>query len=154
MRMIGSAMLGIAIGLAVSAGTASTQKDRYSGEWSDKYVCGQGVTAMRLVVTGTGGGGVRAMAHFFPTPENPRVPEGCFTLTGLFEKNSGQLSLRREHWIVRPRNYAMTDFDGIVDADGKSFSGKLSGVPGCASFSLTYETADRRLPPACEAAAH
>ena len=152
MRTIGNAMLGIAAGLIVTAGAASAQEDRYSGEWSGKYVCGQGVTAMRLVVNGTGGGGVRAVAHFFPTPENPRVPEGCFTLTGLFEKNSGQLSLRRERWIVRPRNYAMTDFDGGVDADGKSFSGKLSGVPGCASFSLSHEAASRPMPAACEAA--
>ena len=152
MRMIGSAMLGIAISLVVTAGAASAQdEDRYTGEWSGKYVCGQGVTALRVVITATGGGGVRAMAHFFPTPENPRVPEGCFTLTGLFEKNSGQLSLRRERWIVRPRNYAMTDFDGTVDADGKNLSGRLSGVQGCASFSLIHEAAQRPMPPACEA---
>src|SRR5258707_1209338 len=93
-----------------------------------------GVAATLVIASGA-----CAVVHFFPTPENPRVPEGCFTMTGLFEKTSGALSLRKERWIVRPRNYAMVDLDGTVDADGKSFSGRLSGVPGCASFSLTRD---------------
>jgi hypothetical protein len=146
------AMLVIAAMLIVTAGMASAQEDRYAGEWTGKYVCGQGVTALRLVITATGGGGARAVAHFFPTPENPRVPEGCFTATGLFEKTSGQLSLRKERWIMRPRNYVMTDFDGTVDADGKNLSGRLSGVQGCASFALTRDPIGRPMPAACEAA--
>ncbi len=35
------------------------QDDRYAGEWTGKYVRGQGVTGMRLVVTATGAGGAR-----------------------------------------------------------------------------------------------
>jgi hypothetical protein len=147
------AIIGVSAMCVVAAGSASAQEDRYAGEWTGKYVCGQGVTALRLVITATGGGGARAVAHFFPTPENSRVPEGCFTATGLFEKTSGQLSLRKERWIMRPRNYVMTDFDGTVDADGKNLSGRLSGVQGCASFSLTRDPVDRPMPPACEAGA-
>jgi hypothetical protein len=151
MRKFCVAMLGLAVALVAANGSASAQDDRYAGEWTGKYVCGQGVTAMRLVVVATGGGGARAVGHFFSTPENPRVPEGCFTLTGLFEKASGQLSLRKDRWIIRPRNYSIPSFDGIVDADGQAFSGRLSGTPGCATFSLTRDPVSRSLPPGCEA---
>jgi hypothetical protein len=151
-RMLVRAALMAAVALAVSAGSAAAQEDRFAGEWSGKYVCGQGVTALHVILTPTGGGGVKALAHFFAAPENPRVPEGCFTMTGLFEKSTGQLSLRKDRWIMRPRNYAMTDFDGTIDADGRTFSGRLSGVQGCAAFSLTRDPVARPMPAACEAA--
>jgi hypothetical protein len=145
-------MLGMAVVLA--AGGAIAQDDRYSGEWSGKYLCGQGVTAMQLIVTPTGAGGAKALLLFYATPENPGVPEGCFTLTGLFDQVSGQFSLRKGHWIKRPRNYAMTDMEGMVDAKGQAFGGRLVGLRGCSTFSLTRAKASRALPPDCAAEAH
>jgi hypothetical protein len=132
-----------------AAGQAYAQDDRYAGEWTGKYVCAQGVTAIRLVVKPTGAGGARAVAHFFATPENPRVPEGCFALTGLFDQVSGEFALRSNRWIVRPRNYSMPNMSGTVDAAGKAFGGRMSGVKGCSTFSLTREPVGRPLPSAC-----
>ena len=141
----------LAVALA-TAGNAAAQDSRYAGEWTGKYICGQGVTGMRLVVTATGAGGARAVAHFFAVPENPDVPEGCFSLTGLFDKMSGQFSLRHEHWIMRPRNYGMADLDGKVDEKGEDFGGRLVGPRGCTTFSLTRAKASRPLPARCAAA--
>ena len=144
--------IAVALAIAGSAGSAQAQDDRYAGEWTGKYVCAQGVTGMRLVVTATGAGGARAVAHFFAVPENPDVPEGCFSLTGLFDKPSGQFSLRRAHWIVRPRGYGMADLVGTVDAKGESFGGRVVGPRGCSTFSLTREKVSRPLPARCAAA--
>ncbi len=144
------AALGVAAALCAH-GEAAAQESRYAGEWSGKYVCRQGVTAMQVVVEATGADGVRALVHFFPTAENPRVAEGCFTMTGLFERGSGQLSLRRERWIVQPRGYAIPEFDGTIDGGGLTFSGRLTGVAGCATFSLTRDPSPRALPAACAA---
>jgi hypothetical protein len=152
-------VFGIASALWVAVGGSAfaqdTQKEtRYAGEWTGKYVCGQGVTAIRLVVVPTGAGGAKAVAHFFPTPENPRVPEGCFALTGLFDQVSGEFGLRQANWIVRPRGYTMIDLVGTVDAKGTAFGGgRITSLKGCSTFSLTRETVSMSMPPQCLAAA-
>ncbi len=155
MRFAG--LLGIALALSVAVGGSAfaqemRQETRYAGEWTGKYVCGQGVTTIRLVVVSTGAGGARAVAHFFPTPENPRVPEGCFALTGLFDQVSGEFGLRQANWIVRPRGYSMVDLIGTVDAKGTAFGGRISGLKGCSTFSLTREPVSMSMPPQCLAA--
>jgi hypothetical protein len=146
---------GVLVGVALVFGgqPAVAQDSRYGGEWTGQYLCGQGVTAIRLVVVPTGAGGARAVGHFFPTAENPRVPEGCWALTGLFDQVSGEFSLRKAHWIVRPRGYAMVDLSGRIDAKGEVFGGRLSGVKNCTTFSLTREPVSLPMPPRCAAAA-
>jgi hypothetical protein len=147
-------VFGIALAFVIaSGGRADAQEHRYAGEWTGKYVCGQGVTAIRLVVLPTGAGGARAVAHFFATPENPRVPEGCFALTGLFDQVTGEFSLRPARWIVRPRSYSMPGLSGMVDGSGKAFGGRMSGVKGCSTFSLTRDPVSRPMPVQCAAAA-
>lgn len=126
---------------------------RVAGEWSGRYTCVQGVTAMRLVITPSGGRNVKALMHFFAAPENPDVPEGCFTLTGEFDRRTGEIDLRQERWIVQPPGYQMIDFEGDVDRDDRQLRGKVIGPAGCTRFRLTRERASRPLPPACEKAA-
>jgi hypothetical protein len=150
MRVVRAIALALAA-MALPVG-APAQEARYAGEWSGKYLCAQGVTAVRVVVLPTGGSGARAVVHFFASPENAKVPEGCFTLTGLFEPASGRLSLRQERWIVRPKNYNMADLDGTIDARGEGFSGRIANLKGCTSFTLTRAQAARPLPARCEAA--
>jgi hypothetical protein len=154
--MFARALAVVSVLLLAAAGTALAQdarpEQRYAGEWTGKYVCGQGVTAMRLVVVSTGAGGARAVAHFFPTPENPRVPEGCFALTGLFDQVTGEFGLRQANWIVRPRGYSMVDLIGTVDAKGTAFGGRITNLKGCSTFSLTREPVSISMPPRCMAA--
>src|SRR5450631_4857157 len=59
---------------------AAAQQRSAGGEWTGKYVCGQGVTGARLILSPDGSRGV---FHFYPLPENPRVPEGCFQVSGV-----------------------------------------------------------------------
>lgn len=125
---------------------------RIAGEWTGTYVCVQGVTAMRLVVKPSAGRELRALMHFFAAPDNPDVPEGCFTLTGTLDRN-GDVELHQDEWIVQPPNYRMIGFEGEVDRDGGLFRGRIVGPPGCTRFRLTREKVSRPLPAACEKAA-
>ena len=123
---------------------------RIAGEWSGTYTCNQGVTAMRLVIAPAGERRVKALMHFFAAPENPDVPEGCFTLTGTFDKANGAVDLGAERWIVQPTNYLMIDLDGDVDRDGSRLRGRVIGPNNsCKRFALTRAKAVRPLPEAC-----
>ncbi len=124
---------------------------RIAGEWTGSYVCAQGVTAMRLVVKPSGGQELRALMHFFAAPDNPDVPEGCFTLTGTFDRN-GDLDLHQNEWIIQPPGYRMIGFEGELNRDGTLFRGRVVGPPGCTRFRLTREKVARPLPEACEKA--
>lgn len=125
---------------------------RVAGEWTGKYTCVQGVTAMRLVIAPAGGRNVKALMHFFAAPENPDVPEGCFLLTGDFDRDTRELDLNQDRWIVQPPNYRMIDLEGKIDPDDGRLVGRIVGPAGCTRFRLTRETASRPLPEACEKA--
>ena len=117
------------------------------GEWIGKYVCGQGVTGARLVVSEDGSRGV---FHFYPLPENPRVPEGCFQVAGVFNPTTGALAiLPTGTWYLKPRNYLPAAFSGTVDGRGEGFSGKIVGLTGCASIFLSRAAPTVPLPSVC-----
>jgi len=116
------------------------------GEWTGKYVCAQGVTGVRLVLSEDGS---RALFHFFAVADNPGVPEGCFSMSGLFESSGNSLRLKADKWILRPRNYITVNISGTVDASGQSFSGRLLGARGCTEIFLTHVASSRPLPNAC-----
>ena len=79
------AFLGLLI-VAVCAGRAQAQARKVGGEWTGKYVCRQGVTGARLILSEDGSRGV---FYFHPIPENPRIAEGCYQVTGIFNPASG-----------------------------------------------------------------
>ena len=68
---------------------AAAQSRNAGGEWTGKYVCGQGVTGARLILSEDGSRGV---FHFYALPENPGVPEGCYQVTGIFNNVTGALA--------------------------------------------------------------
>jgi hypothetical protein len=117
------------------------------GEWSGKYFCAQAVTGTQLIFSGDG---LRALFHFYAVPENPGVPEGCFTMAGFFDPNSSMLNLTAGQWLVRPRNFCTANVSGLVDAGRQNFLGRLLGPPGCTVIALTREPSPRPLPNACE----
>jgi hypothetical protein len=65
---------------AHSAAPAAPTQRTMSGEWSGKYVCGQGVTGVQMIFSEDGS---RALFHSYALPENPGVPEGCFAMSGF-----------------------------------------------------------------------
>lgn len=132
---------------APSAAPSAPAPGAIGGEWSGKYFCGQGVTGVQLIFSDDGS---RALFHFYAVPENPDVPEGCFTMAGFFDPNTSTLNLTAGQWLVRPHNYRTANVFGLVDADGQNFLGHLIGPPGCSIITLTREASPRPLPNACE----
>jgi hypothetical protein len=142
--------VGIFLGLLIAVGCswpAGAQERSVGGEWTGKYVCGQGVTGARLVLSDDGSRGV---FHFYPLPENPRVPEGCFQVAGVFNPTTGALAiLPTGTWYLKPRNYLPAAFSGTVDGRGEGFSGKIVGLTGCASIFMSRAAPTVPLPSVC-----
>jgi len=137
------------MGLAVCGGMtgpANAQTRTAGGEWTGKYVCRQGVTGARLILSDDGSRGV---FHFFPLPENPRVPEGCFQVTGVFNSTSGALAVIPGTWYLKPRNFVSVTFNGTVDERGQNFEGRIVGLDGCASVFLSRAAPTQPLPSVC-----
>jgi hypothetical protein len=117
-----------------------------AGEWSGQYTCGGGVTGLRLALSKDGS---RALFYFFPLPQNPNIPEGCFTMSGYFQPIANSLNLKATKWILRPKNFVTVDMSGTLDNTGQNFSGRIFG-PSCTQFSLTHRAIDRPMPNLCE----
>ena len=104
------------------------------GVWSGTYTCSQGLTGMRLTITGSGGDTVKATVEFYPVASNPGVPDGSYALTGNYSASSG-LVLIPDHWINEPPGYAMVGLSG-PPPDGSSMHGTIQQT-GCTTFSVT-----------------
>ena len=133
----------IAVGVAMPA---AAQSRNAGGEWTGKYVCGQGVTGARLILSEDGSRGV---FHFYALPENPGVPEGCYQVTGIFNNVTGALAVVPGSWYLQPRRYQSAAFSGIVDERGQNFAGKIIGMKGCASVFLSRAAPTLPLPSVC-----
>ena len=132
------------------AGPASSDEGTVIGEWSGRYTCAQGITGVRVVVAEATPVSASALFHFFAVPENPRVPEGCFTLEGTYDSAAGRLELRGGDWLLRPSGYVTVDFLGQLDPAGRRFSGQVVG-PSCTTFDLVRGApVDRPIPGSCE----
>jgi outer membrane protein OmpA-like peptidoglycan-associated protein len=106
------------------------------GEWVGTYVCAQGLTGLTLTISEATPTSARALFHFYADPRNPGVPTGCFTMNGEYNPETGQLQLEGNEWLQRPRGYWVVNFDGEVDAEGKSFAGVVTGPRNCTRFDL------------------
>ncbi|MEL1263624.1 OmpA family protein [Pseudoxanthomonas putridarboris] len=107
------------------------------GEWVGTYVCAQGLTGLTLSIAEATPTQARALFHFYADPRNPKVPTGCFTMTGDYDPATGRLRLKGGDWLLHPSGYRVVSFDGLVDAEGRRFSGKVGGGGGgCKDFDL------------------
>lgn len=123
---------------AVAAPVAQAQKGwEIAGEWRGGYVCGQGLTALRLsIVRDVTGDGVTATFRFGPDASNPGVPKGAYSMSGRFNAADKRLRLHAGSWIIQPAGYITVDLDGHMGASGLYISGDVVG-PGCSGFELT-----------------
>jgi hypothetical protein len=137
------------IGLLLAAGMALpavAQSRSAGGEWTGKYVCRQGVTGARMILSEDGSRGV---FHFYPLPENPRAAEGCYQVTGVYNETTGALAIIPGTWYLKPRNYLPAAFNGTVDTRGENFEGRIVGLEGCASVFLSRAAPTLPLPSVC-----
>jgi hypothetical protein len=137
---------GIALAAGIVGSVAAEPARSAGGEWTGRYICRQGVTGARLILSEDG---LRGVFHFYPLPENPRVPQGCYQVTGVFSASSGALAVMPGTWYMRPRGYSSAAFSGEVDASGQIFSGKIIGLDGCSAVLLSRAAPTLPLPSVC-----
>lgn len=118
------------------------------GEWVGTYICSQGLTGLTLTIAEATPTSALAMFHFYADPRNPRVPTGCFTMDGSYDPGSGRVLLRGRDWLMRPGGYRVVSFDGLVDAEGRQFEGKVT-LAGCKTFELSRQPSPAPTPERC-----
>lgn len=149
---LGAALATLALfaGPAIHAAAQSSPQSRsVLGPWVGTYVCAQGLTGLTLSITEATPTQARALFHFYADPRNPRVPTGCFTMTGNYEPSTGRLQLKGGDWLLRPAGYRVVSFDGHVDAAGRRFTGKVGGASACKRFDLARTAPPAPPPAAC-----
>jgi hypothetical protein len=121
------------------------------GTWVGEYSCGQGRTGLTLTVGGADSDHLDAVFDFYPAAGNPELPEGCYVMSGRYDRSKGSLSLSAGRWMLQPPNYVTVDLAGNVS--GGSFKGTVRG-PSCSTFDLHRTKASPHVPnPACVATA-
>ncbi len=127
--------------------------------WEGSYDCAQGRTGLTLTLEEAtleqvgSPGQVAALFNFYAVPENPRVPTGCFEMSGLLDRRTRLVDLRAGRWLLRPFTYVAVDMRGTFDADFTRLTGHIAG-PGCTGFVLRRVAAPTHpAPAACRPAA-
>jgi hypothetical protein len=120
----------------LSSAHAQSTSAPVSGDWTGKYICAQGVTALDLHIDKTGGNAIKATFSFGPLPENPDVPKGLYEMRGTFDPSTRSVILHGARWISEPDGYVMVDLKGRVAQTGQNISGVVPGLAGCTNFEI------------------
>lgn len=125
----------IFVALLVSAPAAYAQD--ISGDWTGRYICNQGVTALHLVIQKAAKAGtITATFNFGPPPENPEVPKGSYVMRGTYDQTARRVVLKGERWVQQPFGYQMVELDGHVVVEGDRIAGRVPGMLGCSDFEV------------------
>lgn len=144
-RVVLAGMLSVVV-----TGSAAAQGVELTGYWRGTYLCAQGLTGVNLTIRQRSGSAVDAVFHFNAVPQNPGVPTGCFRMQGRLSANAHEFSLTSDNdqWIVRPDNYLVVNFHGLLSGDGRTMRGRVEG-PGCSDFDLQRLDEPPVAPAAC-----
>jgi len=104
------------------------------GVWTGTYDCSQGLTGVRLTITGANGGALVATVDFYPVATNPSVAEGSYELVGTYSAADG-LVLHPDYWVDEPPGYEMVGLSA-PPPHADSMSGSVQGAD-CSTFSVT-----------------
>jgi hypothetical protein len=107
-----------------------------AGQWTGKYICGQGITRLDLAIEQGKGNTLTATFRFGPLPENPHVPTGAYTMTGTYDPILRHVELEGVKWIEYPQNYIMVGLDGRMDPDGGRIKGIVPTLANCGEFEV------------------
>jgi len=122
--------------MALSDARAEPGKPAIAGDWTGKYICTQGITALRLNIAQGAGDAITATFNFGPLPENPEVPKGAYRMAGTYDPASRRMKLSGVKWIHAPPDYAMVGLDGRMTASGDTISGYVPDLFGCSDFEV------------------
>jgi hypothetical protein len=131
-----SAFAALAGVMLLSDARAEPAKPAIAGEWTGKYICSQGITALRLHISHGRGQTITATFSFGPLPENPKVPEGAYRMAGTYDAASRHMKLSGVKWIEAPAGYVMIGLDGRMTASGDTISGFVPDLFGCTDFEV------------------
>jgi hypothetical protein len=131
-----SVFAALAGALALSDARADTTRPPIAGEWTGKYICAQGVTALRLSIAQGEGQAITATFNFGPLPENPEVPNGAYRMTGTYDPAARHMKLSGVKWIDAPFGYAMVGLDGRMTQSGQTISGHVPDLLSCTDFEI------------------
>ncbi len=108
-------------------------------EWEGTYVCGQGLSSLKLTIDADSLGAAIVRYDFGPVPSNPDIPKtGAFILTGsLLRAKDGSFTgeLEPREWIVHPDTYLMLPLS-IDSDDGIQMRGRIHH-DSCRDFQAT-----------------
>jgi hypothetical protein len=128
-----AALVGV---MLLSDARAEPAKPGIVGEWTGKYICGQGITALRLHISRGRGQAITAIFDFGPLPENPELPTGAYRMAGTYDPASRHMKLSGVNWIQAPPDYVMVGLDGRMTASGDTISGFVPDLFGCTDFEV------------------
>lgn len=131
-----SAFGALAGAMALSDARADNTPPAIAGEWAGKYICTQGVTALRLSIAQGEGQTITATFNFGPLPENPQVPKGAYRMAGTYDPAMRHMRLSGLKWIDAPFGYAMVGLDGRMTQSGETISGHVPDLLGCTDFEI------------------
>ena len=120
--------------LAVAPASA---QNRLAGRWQGTYYCAQGLTGVTLTIRGTDEH-AEALFHFYPVPQNPNVPIGCYSMMGYVDPATETVHLDSDDktdWILRPANYVTVNFRGRFSDGRQRITGRVEG-PACSTFTM------------------
>jgi hypothetical protein len=122
----------LAVLLALSPASA---QNRLAGRWQGTYYCAQGLTGVTLTIRGTDAH-AEALFHFYPVPQNPRVPIGCYTMRGHVDSSEMvHLDSDESDWILKPAGYVTVNFRGRFSEGRQRITGRVEG-PACSTFTM------------------
>ena len=114
--------------------TTAPVEPAVDGVWSGTYTCNQGLTGMKMTITGSSDNNLQATVDFYAVSSNPAVPNGSYVMTGDYS-SSGGLVLTPDHWIDQPPGYQMVGFSS-PGPNGGSMQGTVQ-YDGCTAFSVS-----------------
>lgn len=132
--MIRSTLLTLAV--LTMAPFAHAQTSPITGEWTGKYFCSQGVTALHLTIQKGEGQKIAATFSFGPLPENPDVSQGSYQMRGTYDPASRRIKLDGAKWIKEPLGYVMVGLDGQMASSGQKISGHVPDLFSCTDFEV------------------
>jgi hypothetical protein len=122
--------------MALSDSRAQPAPPSIAGEWTGRYVCTQGITALHLDIAQGAGETITATFNFGPLPENPEVPKGAYRMAGTYDPASRRIKLSGVKWIQAPQDYVMVGLDGHMAASGERIAGYVPDLFGCTDFEV------------------
>ena len=112
------------------------------GDWVGSYTCEQGFTGGTLQITKLTGEDFQGIFRFYPTPKNPYVPTGRYTVYGQYDHDSHRILINPGKWLERPKDFYNTIMVGSFDPVSRTFSAYFQGIMGCTSFEAKAATED------------